>query len=117
VGCLRALAWIGGLLVRADNEIAGFEQLPLPAALVPLEDPAGLLAELWVAGEDPGAVVPRADRVGAKPPSHGEKGVPLSWWVFTQRKDHSLDVHSGTAAATGRRQPKRDSLMVIARYC
>ena len=66
-----------GLLVRTDNEIAGFERLSLPAALVRVEDPARPLAELWVAGKDPGAVVPWADRVGGQPPSHGHAGDPL----------------------------------------
>lgn len=52
-----------GLLVRADDEVAGFEQLPLPAALVEIQDAAGLAGEVGIAGKDPRAVAPRADRV------------------------------------------------------
>src|SRR3954469_13188475 len=46
-----------GLLVGAHDEIAGLEQLALPAARVEVEDPAGLRGELRVAREDPRAVV------------------------------------------------------------
>jgi site-specific DNA recombinase len=55
-------------LVGAHDEIAGLKQLSFPAALVEIEDPAGLLGELGVAREDPRAVVPRADRVLCQPP-------------------------------------------------
>jgi hypothetical protein len=47
------------LLIRAHDEIAGPQQLALPAALVQIKDPAGLLSEPRVAWEDPRAVVPR----------------------------------------------------------
>jgi hypothetical protein len=57
-----------GLLITTHHEVAGLKQLPVPAPLVQIEDPAGLLRELRVAREDPGAVVPRADRVLAQPP-------------------------------------------------
>src|SRR5215207_6143255 len=59
-----------GLLVGADHEVAGFERPSLPAPLVEVEDPAGLLPEVGIARKDPGAVVPRADRVLRKPAPH-----------------------------------------------
>ena len=63
VGCLRARAWIEGFSSAHTTKSPGPSSSPLPASLVEVEDPAGLLAEARVAREDPGAVVPRADRV------------------------------------------------------
>jgi hypothetical protein len=55
LGCFgRVLARPGldrGLLITAHDEIAWFEQLPLPAALIQVEDPPGLVAKLRVAGK------------------------------------------------------------------
>ena len=59
VACLRALAWIEGFSSAAHDEVAGVEQLAFPAAVVEVEDRPGLLCEVRVAREDPGAVVPR----------------------------------------------------------
>ncbi len=59
-----------GLLVGADDEVAGLEPPSLPAALVEVEDAPGLLGEVGVAGEDPRAVAPRLDRVLGQPPPH-----------------------------------------------
>jgi hypothetical protein len=66
-----------GFLVRAHHEIAGFQQLSLPAALVQVEDPTGLLAELRVTPKDPGAIVPGTDRVRRQPPPYGHARDPL----------------------------------------
>ena len=52
-----------GLLIAADDVVAGMQQLAFPAAAVEVEDAAGLGGEVWVAGEDPGAVLPGLDRV------------------------------------------------------
>jgi hypothetical protein len=60
-----------GLLVGADHEVAGLEQPPLPAALIEVEDPACLAGEVGVAGKDPRAVAPRADRVLREPAPDG----------------------------------------------
>jgi hypothetical protein len=57
------------LLIRAHHEITGLQQLPLPAALVQVEDPPGLRGEVRIAGEDPRAIVPRTDRILCQPPS------------------------------------------------
>jgi hypothetical protein len=53
----------GGLLIGADDVVAGVQQLALPASLVEVEDRAGPVGEARVAREDPGAVLPRLDRV------------------------------------------------------
>src|SRR5450755_1995911 len=52
-----------GLLVTADDVVAGMQRLALPTAGVQVKDAAGLLGEAGVAGEDPGAVLPRLDRI------------------------------------------------------
>jgi hypothetical protein len=56
-----------GLLVGRDDAIAGVKQPALPASFVQIEDPAGLLREVRVGGEDPGALLPGADRVLSQP--------------------------------------------------
>jgi len=56
-----------GLLIGADDEVAGVKSLSLPASLVEVEHGAGLLEEGRVGGEDPGAVLPGAQRVLGKP--------------------------------------------------
>ena len=65
-GQRRVLAAPGldrGLLVAADDVVAGMQQLAFPAAGVEVKDAAGLGGEVGVAREDPGAVLPRLDRV------------------------------------------------------
>jgi len=52
-----------GFLIAAHDVVAGMQQLAFPAACVEVEDPAGLGGEVGVAGEDPGAVLPRLDRI------------------------------------------------------
>jgi len=56
-----------GLLITADDVVAGMQQFAFPAATVEVEDTAGLDGELGIAGEDPGAVLPRPDRVFGEP--------------------------------------------------
>jgi len=56
-----------GLGVGADHQVAGLEQLALPATLVEVQPPPGLLQGVGVAGEDPPAVLPRLDRVLRQP--------------------------------------------------
>jgi hypothetical protein len=53
----------GGLLVGAEDVLVVAEQLAGEPALVEVEDDAGLGGEVGVAGKDPGAVLPRLDRV------------------------------------------------------
>ena len=52
-----------GFLVAADDVVAGMQELAFPPAGVEIEDSAGLGGELGVAREDPGAVLPRFDRI------------------------------------------------------
>ena len=52
-----------GFLVAADDVVARMQQLTFPPAGIEVEDPASLLGEAGVAREDPGAVLPRLDRV------------------------------------------------------
>ena len=89
------------LLIRAHHEIAGLEQLPLPAALVQVQDPARLLGELRVAREDPRAVVPRADRVLPQPPPDRDRR--------DRRDDPALDRLPGQLSARPARE--RDALL------
>jgi hypothetical protein len=56
-----------GLLVGADHILAGVQQPALEASLVEVEHPAGLVGEVGIGGEDPGAVLPRPNRVLAQP--------------------------------------------------
>ena len=53
------------LLVGAEHELARVQQLALEAAGVEVEHPRRLRPEVGVAREDPGAVVPGADRSSA----------------------------------------------------
>ncbi len=55
------------LLVGADHELARMQQPALPASLVEVEHWPCLLEEGWVGGEDPGAVLPRFERVLPEP--------------------------------------------------
>jgi len=60
----------GGLLIARDDELV-VEELPLAIdPLVEVEDDAGLLRELRVAGEDPGPVPPGTDHGVVKDASH-----------------------------------------------
>jgi hypothetical protein len=52
-----------GLLVSADDVVAGVQALTLPVAGIEVEDRPSALREQRVAREDPGAVLPRLDRV------------------------------------------------------
>jgi hypothetical protein len=63
-----------GLLVAADDVVAGMQQLAFPAAGVQVEDAAGVGGEVGVAREDPGAVLPRLDRVLGQPAPDGHAG-------------------------------------------
>src|SRR5712691_5185260 len=56
-----------GFGVGADHHVGGLEQPALPAALVEVEHPPGLLQEVRVAREDPGTLLPGLDRVLGEP--------------------------------------------------
>jgi hypothetical protein len=51
------------LLIGGDHVVARVKELALPAALVEIQDPAGLLGEVPITREDPRAPRPRTDRV------------------------------------------------------
>jgi hypothetical protein len=57
----------GGLLVGADDVLVFAERLASEHPLVEVEDDSGLGSEVGVAGKDPGAVLPRLDRVLGQP--------------------------------------------------
>jgi hypothetical protein len=67
VGCLRAGVGSRASLRRTQRNRRAPAAV-LPPTLVQVEHPAGLLRELWVAWEDPRAVVPGANRVLTEPP-------------------------------------------------
>jgi DNA-binding CsgD family transcriptional regulator len=74
VGVLASSGLDRGLLVAAHDEVAGMQWFAFPATLVEVEDRPGLLPELRIAREDPGAVVPGADRVLGEPSPDGHAG-------------------------------------------
>jgi hypothetical protein len=51
------------LLISGDDVVPGVQAPALPAALIEVENPAGLLREVGIAREYPGAPRPRPDRV------------------------------------------------------
>jgi hypothetical protein len=59
-----------GFFVGADDEVLRVEALALPGLGVKVENPSRFGRELGVAGEDPGAALPRTDGVFMKPASH-----------------------------------------------
>ncbi len=59
-----------GLLIGADHVLVLAERAALPLAGVQVQHSGGLDLELGVAGEDPGPVLPRLDRVGRQPPPY-----------------------------------------------
>ena len=63
-----------GFLVAAHDVIAGLQQFAFPSAGVEVEVPAGLLGEVGVAREDPGAVLPRLDRILLEPAPDRDPG-------------------------------------------
>lgn len=63
-----------GLLVAADDVVAGMQQLAFPPPGVQVEDPAGLDGEVGVAGEDPRALLPRLDRILREPAPDRDPG-------------------------------------------
>ena len=76
-GQRRVLAVTGldrWLLIAAHDVVAGVQQLALPPAGVEVKDPAGLGGEVGIAGEDPGAVPPRPDRVLRQPAPDRDPG-------------------------------------------
>jgi hypothetical protein len=79
------------LLVSAHHEVARFQQLALEAALVEVEDRAGLLLEVRVAREVPRVVVPRTDRVLGQPAPYRRPG--------DLRDDPALDRLAGDLSA------------------
>src|SRR6266849_2150193 len=60
---LAASGLDAGFLVGADYEIGRSQRTTLPDPLVEIKDSAGLAGEVRVPGEDPAAMMPRADGV------------------------------------------------------
>jgi hypothetical protein len=57
----------GGLLVGGEHELVGPQRRVVEAVGVEVEDAGGLGAEVGVAGEDPGTVLPWLDGIRAQP--------------------------------------------------
>ena len=53
--------------VCRDDKLARLEGASLPDAIIQIEDAPGLGREIWIAREDPTAMSPRTERIGAKP--------------------------------------------------
>jgi len=60
-----------GLLICRDDKLVVMKGLSTPNALVKTQDTPCFESELWGAGKDPAAMLPRADGVGMEPPPHG----------------------------------------------
>jgi hypothetical protein len=60
-----------GFLVGADHELVRSQPAALPYTVVEVEDPAGLVLEVGVAGEDPTPVLPGSNGVFVEPSPDG----------------------------------------------
>ena len=60
-----------GLFVGGENEFVFPQRTALPTAFVQIQDAGGLFGEVGVAGEDPTAVAPGAQRIGVEPAPEG----------------------------------------------
>ena len=60
-----------GLFIGAENEIVGAQRMAVPPASIEVEDATGLHRKLRIAREDPGPVLPRANRVFMQPAPDG----------------------------------------------
>src|SRR5213593_132757 len=56
-----------GLLIGGDHQLVLLEPAPLPDPLIEIEDPPGLGGEIWVAWENPAAVLPRPNGILVQP--------------------------------------------------
>ena len=66
----RLLAATGlntAFFVRGDDEFTRLERASLPDAIIEIEDAPGLGREIGIAWEDPTAMLPRTERIGAEP--------------------------------------------------
>ena len=57
-----------GFLVCRDHELVILQRLAFPVAGIEVENAAGFLRKVRIAGEDPAAVIPGANRVLMQPP-------------------------------------------------
>ncbi len=60
-----------GFFVGGENELVFPQRTALPTAFVEIQDAGGLFGEVGVAGEDPAAVVPGAQRSRVEPAPEG----------------------------------------------
>jgi hypothetical protein len=60
-----------GLFVGGKDKVGREERASLPAAFIEVQDASRLGCEIWVAGEDPTAVLPRTKGIGIQPPPQG----------------------------------------------
>jgi hypothetical protein len=60
-----------GFLVGADYELVRSQPATLPNSVVEVEDPAGLVREVGVAGKDPAPVLPGSNGVFVEPSPDG----------------------------------------------
>ena len=57
-----------GFLVCRDHEFIGLQRFVFPGAGIQVENAAGFIRKVGIAGEDPAAVIPGANRVLMQPP-------------------------------------------------
>jgi hypothetical protein len=62
-----------GLLIGADDEVAGVQQLALEPARIEVQDHAGLLGERLIARKDPRPLLPGLERSVMQPAPHGRR--------------------------------------------
>jgi len=60
-----------GLLIDAEHVVVVAEGFAVPHAHVEVQRASGPPGEVGIAGEDPGAVLPRFERIAGQPPAHG----------------------------------------------
>ena len=121
------------LLVGTDHVVVGAERLTVPATVVQVQHGAGLGAEVGVAGEDPGPVLPGLDRVCGQPAAHrgradrghqaltdglgdqfgdrpaGQRHACVRWWGAGQGLDLD-DLHRGEAGRAPRTGSIREAV-------
>ena len=60
-----------GLFVGGNDKICGAERDSLPQAFLEVQDASRLGCEIWIAGKDPTAMLPRPKGVGIQPAPQG----------------------------------------------
>ena len=65
-----------GFFIEGDDKIVWLQRLPVPDALIEIQDAPGFESELRITRKDPTALLPRTKRIGAEPtPERGPANI------------------------------------------